>query len=156
MNYLEAITESAQETQKMGQILAKKIIKSKAKTKKALIIGLTGELGSGKTTFVQGLAQGLAIKERITSPTFVIFKKFSLSRPAPFKYFYHIDCYRLRGSHDLIDLGFLEIINQPDNLVIIEWAEKARKILPANVSWLRFEHLAEDRRRIIYENLDSY
>jgi tRNA threonylcarbamoyladenosine biosynthesis protein TsaE len=156
MDSLEIITENAQATQKVGRILAEEIIKSELKDKKTLTIGLEGDLGSGKTTFVQGMAQGLSIKDRITSPTFVILKKFNLSRSASFKYFYHIDCYRLSSPRDLADLDFREIVNQPDNLVVIEWAEKIKKILPAKVSWLRFEYLSRDKRRIIYENFDSY
>ena len=135
MNNIEIITENAKETQKVGEILAQEIKKGQ----KALIIGLEGELGSGKTTFIQGLAKGLKIKERITSPTFVIIKKIG--------WFYHIDCYRVK-SKDLLDLGFREIISQP-NLVVIEWAEKIKKILPKNTFWIKFEYLDKNKRKMI-------
>lgn len=135
MNNIEIITENAKETQKVGEILAQEIKKGQ----KALIIGLEGELGSGKTTFIQGLAKGLKIKERITSPTFVIMKKIG--------WFYHIDCYRVK-SKDLLDLGFREIISQP-NLVVIEWAEKIKKILPKNTFWIKFEYLDKNKRKMI-------
>jgi len=140
---LEIITKSAKETKKVGEFLAQEIVKSK----KSLIIGLEGELGSGKTTFIQGMARGLKIRERITSPTFVIMKKFGLSQSAPFRYFYHIDCYRLNFSQDLLDLGLKEIISQP-NLVVIEWAEKIKKILPKDTFWIKFEYLDKDKRKI--------
>ena len=129
MNNIEIITENAKETQKAGEILAQEIKKGQ----KALIIGLEGELGSGKTTFVQGLAKGLKIKEKITSPTFVIMKKIG--------WFYHIDCYRLNSAQELLDLGFKEIINHSENLIVIEWAERVRKILSRNTLWIKFEHL---------------
>ena len=142
MNNIEIITEYTKETKKVGEFLAQEIIKSK----KALIIGCQGELGSGKTTFIQGMAKGLRIKERITSPTFVIFKKFKLGPVPHLKYFYHIDCYRVQ-SKDLLDLGFREIISQP-NLVVIEWAEKIKKILPKDTFWIKFKHLGHDKREI--------
>ena len=145
---LEIITDSASETQKAGEILAQEITKSKLENKKALVIGLEGELGSGKTTFVQGLAKGLKIKERITSPTFVILKKFDLRPATHFQNFYHIDCYRFTSADQLIDLGFREIMNQPENLIVIEWAERVKKILPKNSLWIAFKHLGQDKRRI--------
>lgn len=146
---LEIITESALETQKVGKVLAEEIIGQPAKkNKKALVIGLEGELGSGKTTFIQGLAKGLGIKERITSPTFVIFKKFNFRLASHLQYFYHIDCYRLNSAQDLLDLGFKEIISQP-NLIVIEWAEKIKKILPQDTWWIRFEYLDKDKRKIV-------
>lgn len=141
---LRIVTKSFKETKKVGELLAQEIIKSK----KASIIGLEGELGSGKTTFIQGMARGLKIRERITSPTFVIFKKFKLGLVPYLKYFYHIDCYRLNSVQDLLDLGFKEIISQP-NLVVIEWAEKVKKILPKDTFWIKFEYLDKNKREII-------
>jgi len=140
---LRIVTKSAQETKKAGEFLAQEMIKGK----KTLIIGLEGELGSGKTTFIQGMAKGLKIKERITSPTFVIMRKFKFEPVSHLKYFYHIDCYRVQ-SKDLLDLGFKEIVSQP-NMVVIEWAEKIKKILPKDTFWIRFEYLDKDKRKII-------
>ena len=163
MNKIEIITNSASETQRAGEILGQEITKSKPRTKqkresglvrgkleneKALVIGLEGELGSGKTTFVQGLAKGLKIKERITSPTFVILKKFDLRPATHFQNFYHIDCYRFTSADQLIDLGFREIINHPENLVVIEWAERVRKILSQNTLWIKFEYLDKNKRKM--------
>ncbi len=148
---LNIITKSAKETQKAGEILAQEIIRSELKSKKALIVGLIGELGSGKTTFIQGMAKGLKIKERITSPTFVILKKFRIGLTSHLKHFYHIDCYRLNSPQDLLDLGFKEIISQ-SNIVVIEWAEKVKKILPKNTFWVEFKYLDKDKREIIYKN----
>ncbi len=152
----EIITKNTRETEQAGRILAEEIIKSRPKERQALVIALEGELGGGKTTFIRGLARGLGIKEKITSPTFVIFKKFELKRTGLFEYLYHVDCYRLSSADDLADLGFKEIIGQPNNLVVIEWAEKIKKILPAKVSWFKFEYLTKDERKIIYKNPNSY
>lgn len=156
---LNIITKSAPETQKLGEILSQEIIRTKfcfskktlagLKNKKGLVIGLSGELGSGKTTFVQGLANGLRIKENITSPTFVILKKFDIPHQSSnIKHFYHIDCYRLSRSHELIDLGFREILNHSQNLIVIEWAERVRGALPQDTLWIKFEYLGQEQRKI--------
>ena len=140
---MENIINNTQEMQKMGKDLAEKILKKEKN--KALIIGLEGELGSGKTTFIQGLAKGLGIKELITSPTFVIMKNYSFSKGK----LYHIDCYRIE-SKDIIELDFNEIINNPKNIVVIEWAEKIKDILPNNVIWMKFEYLDKNKRKVTY------
>lgn len=142
----EIITKTAQETKKIGRDLAAKIVKSKSKDNQALVIGLEGDLGSGKTTFIQGLAQGLGIKEPITSPTFVILKMIELKQ-GKWNYFYHIDCYRISNPEDLLDLDFKEIINQP-SIVVIEWAERVKEILPQNARWIKFEYLSQNERKI--------
>ena len=86
------------------------------------VIALSGELGAGKTTFVQGFAKGLGIKEKIISPTFVLIRQHQI--PKTDKILYHIDLYRLEENQDFKKLGLEEIINNPNNLVLIEWAEK--------------------------------
>jgi len=145
---MENIINTAQEMQKMGNDLAERILKEDKN--KALIIGLEGELGSGKTTFIQGLAKGLGIEELITSPTFVIMKKYDFSKGK----LYHIDCYRI-DLKDLIELDFKEIINNPKNIVVIEWAEKVKDILPKNTIWMKFEYLDKDKRKVTYEEINN-
>ncbi len=146
MDKKEVIIQSAEEMQKVGKYLANEILKEILEDRKAIVIGLEGDLGSGKTTFVQGIAKGLGIKEKITSPTFVIMRKYD--------FLYHIDCYRIQ-SEDLLELDFKEIINQPKNIVLIEWAERVKKILPKDVIWMKFEYLGRDKRKIIYEEINS-
>lgn len=136
---LEIISQSPGQTQKIAKFLAKEILKSSRPKKKALVIGLQGNLGSGKTTFIQGMAKGFGIKEKITSPTFVILKKFLI--PHSHLFFYHMDCYRINGPKEINDLGFDEIINQPENIVAIEWAERIKKILPKSTLWIKFKCL---------------
>ncbi len=152
---MEFITVSAQETQKLAVDLVKKLVNKE--TKAALVLALEGELGAGKTTFIQGLAETLKIKERVLSPTFVIMKKFkiknqglspSTSLRVKFKNLYHVDCYRLDRPSEIAELGFKEILKNPENLVVIEWAEKIKKILPKETVWIKFAHLGEDKRRI--------
>ena len=62
-------------------------------------------------------------------------------------HFYHIDCYRISNPEDLLDLDFKDIINQP-NIVVIEWAERVKEILPKNTRWIRFEYLYQNERKI--------
>ncbi len=134
---MKIITKNYEETQQAGELLAKEIKKT------PLVVALEGDLGAGKTTFIQGMARGMGIKEQITSPTFVIMKRYGLSDG----FFYHLDCYRLNSSKDVLDLGFKEII-RPGNIIVIEWAEKIKDILPENTLWLKFEYLDKDRREI--------
>ncbi len=134
------ITKSAKETKRFGEFLAKKILRTKLR-KKALVIGLEGDLGGGKTTFLQGFAKGLGIQEKITSPTFVIIKRFGR--------FYHIDCYRIQKPKEILDLGFKKIISDPRNIVAVEWADKVRKIIPKSTIWLKFEFINKKTRKIV-------
>lgn len=135
------ITKNAKETGKLAKVLAKEILKSGSKIKKTLVFGLVGNLGAGKTTFIKAFANGMGIKRRLTSPTFVLMKKY--------KNLYHIDCYRIRDAKDILALDFKEIISIPQNIVLIEWAEKIKKILPKNAIWLKFKIINERQRLII-------
>ncbi|MBI5465102.1 tRNA (adenosine(37)-N6)-threonylcarbamoyltransferase complex ATPase subunit type 1 TsaE, partial [Candidatus Gottesmanbacteria bacterium] len=115
-------------------------------SRKAIVLALYGELGSGKTTFVQGLAQGLKIKKRIISPTFVFIRPYAISHK---QYtFYHIDLYRIEKLEDTRGLGLEEILDNPTNIIAIEWAEKIGNILPKKRIDVKFEILGENGRRI--------
>lgn len=189
------ITKSAKQTQKLGEKLAREILlasqnnrvspkeKSMSPTttlnsgewwgrrifdqrKHALVLAMQGDLGGGKTTFIQGLARGLGIKENITSPTFVILKKFEipLLHQCPGKpqlhfarndrgsLFYHIDAYRLEKPEDLTDLAIEGILSDTNNIVAIEWSEKIQKILPKNAIKIKFEFIDEKTRKIVINN----
>ncbi len=142
----------------MGRILAEEISKTKLE-RGALVIGLEGELGSGKTTFLQGLAKGMGIEEKVLSPTFIILRKFKIKNLTPyqrlhfdtrqgFKNFYHIDCYRIQESKELLELGFKEIISNSQNIVAVEWADKIKKILPKNSLILKLQLVNKNSRKI--------
>lgn len=136
----EFFVKNQRETNRLAKILAQEIVKKSLKNKTALIIGLEGELGSGKTTFIKAFAKGLGIKKRLTSPTFVLMKNY--------RNFYHIDCYRIKNYKDVLALDFKEIISNPKNIVTIEWAEKIKKILPKNIIWLKFKTISDKEREI--------
>lgn len=142
-------TNSPSQTKKLGRILAEEILKTPLQ-KGALVLALEGDLGGGKTTFLQGLAKGLKIKEKILSPTFVLMKKFRIPK-SNFQNFYHIDCYRIAKLKELLNLGFQTIISNPKNIVAIEWADRIKKILPKNTNNLRFIFLNKKEREIVLQ-----
>jgi len=113
-------------------------------------LALEGELGAGKTTFVQGLAEGLGVKGRIISPTFIIMRSYEFGEG---RIFYHVDLYRLEGNlqEAVENLGLKEVWEEPGNVVVIEWAEKIREFLPEQTKWIRFEYNGEQERRIVID-----
>ncbi len=135
----EIITKNPKETQKLGMLLAEEI-------KDGRVVALSGELGSGKTTFTQGLLRGLGIKGPYTSPTFVIMKKYISN-------IYHLDAYRV-GEKDILDLGWEEIISEPENIIIVEWADRIKNIIPKDSIWIEFGWLAENERKIKFSTKD--
>jgi len=139
---INIVTKSAKQTQKIGQKFAKDILKLQKKSTKAIVVGLSGNLGAGKTTFLQGFAKGLGVKEKILSPTFVIMKHFGN--------FYHIDCYRLKDEKDILELGWEEIIADPKNIVCLEWPEIIKEVLPKDVIFISFKFTDENTREIIF------
>lgn len=118
------LSDSALQTRKIGEVLAREILKTK-KQKGAFILALKGDLGGGKTTFIQGLAKGFSISEKILSPTFVILKRFKIKdlrlKSSSFKNFYHIDCYRVGSDKELFDIGMKDLLLNKENIVAIEW-----------------------------------
>lgn len=136
------VTENAQETQRLGEKIGYEI-KSGLPAQAGKIFALFGELGSGKTTFVQGLARGLGIKRRIISPTFIIIRKYELESGN----FYHVDLYRVE-KEEIGGLELLEIINEPNSIIAIEWAEEIRIFLPRRRWEIYFEYLDENKRKI--------
>jgi len=135
----EYISSSPFKTRKFAEKFARQILKQKT-LPQAIIVCLCGELGSGKTTFLQGFAKGLGIKEKILSPTFIIMRKF--------KNFFHFDCYRIENPKEILSLGFKEIINNPSNIISIEWADRIKKILPPKKYEIKFQILGRNKRKI--------
>ncbi|KKT40925.1 tRNA (adenosine(37)-N6)-threonylcarbamoyltransferase complex ATPase subunit type 1 TsaE [Candidatus Giovannonibacteria bacterium RIFCSPHIGHO2_02_43_13] len=154
MASLEIITKSDKETKKLGEKLAKEIAISHkpyaARRKayglrRAFVISLDGELGAGKTTFTQGFAKGLGIKETPKSPTFVIMRIYKLNKSnrsdkiVEFENFIHIDAYRIT-SKDLKSLGWNELVSGQQNIILIEWGDRVKNILPKNALRIIFKH----------------
>ena len=137
------VTKNFRETQKFGEKFAKDVL-SLSQKKTAVAIALSGNLGAGKTTFLQGFAKGLGIKEKILSPTFVIMKRFKIKKGN----FYHIDCYRINNPKNILELDFEKIISDSKNIVAIEWPEKIKKLLPKKSVMIRYKLIDKNTREI--------
>lgn len=130
------VTKSANETQKLARKIAKNF-------KGDEVLALFGNLGSGKTTFVQGLARGLGIKERMISPTFIIIRKHKFNGQK----FYHVDLYRVHNDKQ-IEEELKELFKSRNRIIAIEWAEKIQNILPEKRINIFFTNLGGDKRKI--------
>ncbi len=138
------VTYSAEETMEFGQQFTQKL-------KGGEMIGLIGELGTGKTTFIKGLAEGLRVDETITSPTFVILKTYPGRIGGKKIEFVHIDAYRIESLDDIESLGVEDYLGRNDIIVAVEWAEKIKKILPKDTIYVQFKHKSKNQREIILE-----
>ena len=137
---LQFFTSNSSQTKEAGKLLAEEILKSKP-IRRAFVVGLVGDLGGGKTTFLQGFAKGLGIKQRVLSPTFIIMRRLNN--------FYHIDCYRIQRPQEILSLGFKKLIANSKNIIAVEWADRIRKIMPPDTVWVEFEFLGEKKRKIV-------
>ncbi|MFH0804507.1 MAG: tRNA (adenosine(37)-N6)-threonylcarbamoyltransferase complex ATPase subunit type 1 TsaE [Candidatus Zambryskibacteria bacterium] len=146
---MEFLSKSVAETAEIATGFANNL---KSNEKVATIVGLYGELGSGKTTFMKYLAENFGIKETIKSPTFVIEKIYDLTPNLSFDKLIHIDAYRIEKEEEMLNLGWNEIIADPKNLICIEWPERIAKILPKHIV-IKFEHVSETERKISINSL---
>lgn len=140
-------TANVSQTKRLGSKLARDLLKGGLRKKSATVIALQGELGAGKTTFLQGFAKGLGTKKKVLSPTFIIARRLKI-KDLGFKNFYHIDCYRLKKPKELLDLGFKKLIAGYGNIVAVEWADKVKKVIPRRAIWLNFSHFGRNNRKI--------
>ncbi len=133
------ISNSHEETLKIGETIGKKL-------KKGDIVSLTGPLGAGKTVIIKGIAKSLGIREEITSPSFTIISQYE----GKFK-LYHIDLYRIDSIMEIEDLGFEEILYS-DGITVIEWGEKAGRLLPNHTIKISI-NLKEQTREIFLDRV---
>lgn len=111
------------------------------------VIALQGNLGAGKTTFTQLLAKELGIRNRVTSPTFVMMNLYAVrnkkSRLNGVRYLCHIDAYRIENAEGLRAIGAEEYIGKHDTITAIEWAERVKGIIPPKAIWIRMDHMVD-------------
>lgn len=117
------------------------------------VVALIGDLGAGKTTFVQGIAHALGIEEPVTSPTFVLWRQYE-TQHEQFNFLHHFDLYRLESEKEVFDLGLQELFSQPDGLIIVEWADKFERLFPQETVWLTFKYIDDETREIKIENAE--
>jgi tRNA threonylcarbamoyladenosine biosynthesis protein TsaE len=146
--HCKRITKSPEETQEFGRIFSDTLLEKQrvGDLDGPIIMCLYGELGSGKTTFTQGLLRGLGIEGRILSPTFTIVRRYiskHLQRDV-----FHIDCYRLTRDEVIKHLGFQDIFSDPSTFAIVEWADRLGAIIPERRVDVRFTVTAEGNHSI--------
>jgi tRNA threonylcarbamoyladenosine biosynthesis protein TsaE len=131
------ITASAEETTAWGREFAKKLVAP-------VLILLTGDLGTGKTTLTKGLVAGLGVanEDEVTSPTFTLVHVYGQEKKV-----YHADLYRIETFHDFETLGMEDMFTQP-GIAILEWSERFPLAAPWPQVRIRLEHLGQDQRRI--------
>lgn len=140
------ITNSEQETFDFAKSFAESL-------RGGEVIGLSGDLGAGKTIFSKGIAAGLGVKNNVNSPTFVIMKKYEIrnqksclpSGMAKIRNLIHIDAYRLNSSEDIKAIGADEYFEKPDTITIIEWPENIKKILPRKTRFIFIKSKIKNR-----------
>lgn len=137
----EYISHNLEETKEV----ARKVLDTGAR-----VIGLTGDLGAGKTALTKCIAELLGIEETVTSPTYVIMKKYTVSPLTERKHWksmVHIDAYRLTSYKELEVLEFKKELHNPDQLIIIEWSELVKEALPADMLTIRCDFIDEMTRK---------
>lgn len=147
------ITKSAEETKALAGDLAKELLLRAKNADHAQLVCLSGDLGAGKTTFAQGLLQGLGVKGIINSPTFLIMKKYILSGDLKGYSLFHFDCYRIGDPEEILDLGWKEILGDQRNIVLVEWPEKIMDILPSKKIDVEFAFIEDEVREINFKHL---
>jgi tRNA threonylcarbamoyladenosine biosynthesis protein TsaE len=133
-----AISQTPAETQAAAERLATRL-------GPGAVVACIGELGAGKTCFIQGLARGLGVESAVTSPTFVLVNQYQGRLPV-----YHLDAYRTRTLTELLDIGIEELLHG-DGVTVIEWADKLTPLLPAHAITITITGLGDEPRRIVAE-----
>ena len=146
---MELQTKSMAETQNLAEKIAQAI--KRASENQATVIGLVGDLGSGKTTFTQGFLKALGVQSSVTSPTFILEKIYPLVGHSFFERVIHCDLYRLEAETELASLDFAVIFNNPKNLVLIEWPEKFPSLTKNLSTTINFTFIDETTRQIKYD-----
>lgn len=136
-------TEKKEETKKFAESIAKEV----ANKKFPRILALRGELGGGKTTFMQGFAKALGVKEKVLSPTFILMNKFKI-KAGDFSFLYHFDLYRINKKEEVLNLGIERIISDKKNIIAIEWPESIKSLLPKKTARIKFKFIDEKTREI--------
>ena len=127
--------------------IAESFLNSLTLGNQATVVALQGNLGAGKTAFTQAVGKFLNVVENVVSPTFVIMKVYKIDFKG-FKSFIHIDAYRLEKESELLHLGWHEIIQEPENLIFIEWPENVPRLIPKDAKRISLEIVDENTRSI--------
>ena len=149
---LDIVSHSSAQTQRLGMRLSDLL-------RGGELLVLEGQLGSGKTTFTQGLAMGMGISELVSSPTFTLLKEYSGQlQPANTQVssssqrgpaLYHFDLYRLDNPEEILDLGFEDYFYAGSGVCVVEWADKAAALWPDGHLCIRLKSMSETKRSLL-------
>ena len=139
------LSNSLKETEKIARQLARSVAAKRGE--RASVIALSGNLGTGKTSFTKAFLRSLGVKETVSSPTFVLSREYVLSS-GKHKKAYHIDIYRLTEKEARV-LELKKIFKEKNAIVLIEWAEKIKKLIPKRAIWIYFRHGRTKEHRLI-------
>lgn len=134
---IDLVTGTAEDTRAVGAALAELLVPGD-------VISLSGDLGAGKTTFVQGAARGLGVEDPVASPTFVLVREYRGDLPV-----YHLDVYRLDRLQEVIDLGFEDLLD-PSGVMFIEWGDAIDALLPDEHLRVELRSGEDDARRLSF------
>mgnify|MGYP002560993461 CR=1 FL=1 len=134
---MERYSSSVEETEALGRALAQRLGPGS-------VVAFTGDLGAGKTAFVRGMAQGLGIAQRVTSPTFTIVNEYGGGRLPLF----HFDMYRLSSADDLFDIGWEDFLRR-GGVCAVEWSETIQDALDPDTIYVDIRRGAEDNQRLL-------
>ncbi|MDR1217421.1 MAG: tRNA (adenosine(37)-N6)-threonylcarbamoyltransferase complex ATPase subunit type 1 TsaE [Oscillospiraceae bacterium] len=132
---MTVVTNGEEETAALGAALARGL-------ERGSVVAVTGGLGAGKTVFVRGLAEGLGLSTRVTSPTFAIVNEYQGETPL-----FHFDMYRLEGARELIDIGWDDYLGR-DGVIAAEWGDVAPELFPEDTVRVEIEDLGGNARRV--------
>ncbi len=143
---MKVICNSVEETKNFASSLSNKF-------QKGQVIALNGDLGSGKTTFSQGIAQGLGIEQHVGSPTFKLVSEYVGAVLS----LYHVDCYRLNNADEFLNLGGENLLLPYNGITLIEWADIIEELLPEDVIKIVFSRVKGEpnKRLIIIRGMDK-
>lgn len=148
---MKTLSKNENDTAQLARSIAEQCA-SLADASSAFVIALDGELGAGKTTFVQAFAKELGVKDVVTSPTFVIMKVYKTTH-SKMKTLVHVDAYRAKDSEDLAALGLHEYMLDPSTIILIEWADRVVDLLPKKYTRIHIDHIDDHERSILVENI---
>lgn len=123
-------------------------VKKRSSQDHATLITFSGDLGAGKTTMIQEMAKQLEVAEDLSSPTYVIYKIYTIPHAAPWKHLIHGDMYRLESSSEIVQLGWKQLLEDPENIICVEWPEKITEVIPEWAAHVVLHHEGGDSRSI--------
>jgi tRNA threonylcarbamoyladenosine biosynthesis protein TsaE len=141
---MEIVCRNVRQTQSVAKNFAKLL-------KGGEILALAGQLGSGKTTFIQGLAKELGVVGNINSPTFVLLKEYPFKKNGKNLILCHFDAYRLKKTKEIEEIGLADYFKNKNVICVIEWADKIKSVLgkiSAKIIWIKFEYIGKTKRRL--------